>query len=135
KLHDFWLIKDIDYKELIVNHNKTSNYYPGHCNLIKLFQEQVNLHHNKIAIRFLDQRITYGELDSISNQISNCLNHFLQENESLIDEKRIIAIFLDKEPITIASIIAIIKCGGCYFPIDSRLPILKIKMLIEDVKP
>ena len=68
------------------------------------------------AVRLLDQAITYGELESRSNQIAHALiAHGVKPGDR-------VGIYLHKSPNAIASIFGIMKTGACYVPVDANAP-------------
>src|SRR5215471_6692015 len=68
------------------------------------------------AVRLLDQALTYGELEKLSNQLA----HALIEIGVLSGDR--IGIYLHKSPAAIASIFGILKTGACYVPVDANAP-------------
>lgn len=72
--------------------------------------------------------ITYNEL----NQISNQFGRFLLE--SGIKKNDVVGIFLDSPLDIIIAILAILKIGATYCPIDSTMPLPRVKSILERAK-
>src|SRR5437773_10470445 len=72
------------------------------------------------AVRLLDQALTYGELEKLSNPLA----HALIEIGVLSGDR--IGIYLHKSPAAIASIFGILKTGACYVPVDPNAPGLRL---------
>src|SRR5438045_7136005 len=64
------------------------------------------------AVRLLDQALSYGELEKLSNQLAHALIEI-----GVVSGDRI-GIYLHKSPAAIASIFGILKTGACYFTVD-----------------
>ncbi|OOM76968.1 tyrocidine synthase 3 [Clostridium puniceum] len=98
-------------------------------NLVDLFKEQVKKTPNEIALIFEDELLTYKELDYKSDQLA----YFLRKNN--ISENKNVAICIDRSFEMIIAIIAVLKAGGTYIPIDPSYPKKRIDFLIKDSQP
>src|SRR5215472_13296916 len=72
------------------------------------------------AVRLLDQALSYGELEKLSNQLAHALIKC-----GVVTGDRI-GIYLHKSPAAIASIFGILKTGACYVPVDPNAPGLRL---------
>ncbi len=81
---------------------------------------------NAIAIRFEDQSISYQALEESSNQLARYLE------QQGIGPERIVGILLDRSPELIISIIAILKAGAAYLPLDPEYPKNRLAFMLED---
>lgn len=52
-----------------------------------------------------------------------------------IQREDVVMIISERSPEMIFSVHAVLKAGGCYVPIDKKLPVERIKHIIEDCKP
>jgi L-proline---[L-prolyl-carrier protein] ligase len=68
------------------------------------------------AVRLLNEAITYGELETRSNQLA----HALIKNGVIPGDR--IGVYLHKSPAAIISIFGILKTGACYVPVDANAP-------------
>jgi amino acid adenylation domain-containing protein len=73
------------------------------------------------AVRLLDQALTYGELDLLSNQLA----HALIANG--VTPRDRVGIYLHKSPSAIAGIFGIMKAGACYVPVDANAPGMRLQ--------
>lgn len=72
------------------------------------------------AVRLRDEKLSYGELDRLSNQIAHALiAHGVRPGDR-------VGIYLQKSPAAIASIFGIMKTGACYVPVDANAPGLRL---------
>ncbi len=109
--------------------NNTKTDYPRDKTIIDLFEEQVQKKPNNIAVEFDGEKLTYKEF----NEKANKLARHLQEQGVKSQDK--VVILADKSIDMYVSIIAILKLGALYVPVDNEYPEERIKIIIEDCKP
>lgn len=126
-------ISDINYltvaerEELINGFNDTTTVYPKNDTIADLFAMQLAKTPNNTAVVFEDKKLTYKELDDISNQLAN----YLQTNYTIAIED-FIGIDLKRSEWSIISILAVLKSGGAYVPIDANYPQERIDYIKSD---
>ncbi|MGB3464174.1 MAG: amino acid adenylation domain-containing protein, partial [Cyclobacteriaceae bacterium] len=101
----------------------------------QLFENQVAKTPNRIAVVCNREFLTYAELNQKSNQLANHLlaDYRMDEtNGSLSDA--IIAICLDRSVEMIVSILAVLKTGAAYVPIDPEFPAHRKDFIITDTQ-
>jgi non-ribosomal peptide synthetase component F len=83
---------------------------------------------NRSAIQWLDEPvITYRDLDMRANRLAHYLQAFIEPGD-------IIALLLDKSPLMIVSILAVMKAGGAYVPLSPENPSVRNNFIIQDVR-
>ncbi|WP_202704399.1 non-ribosomal peptide synthetase, partial [Flavobacterium sp. UGB4466] len=126
-------IKKIQYltqeeqHQLLYDFNATNVLYPGDKTVVQLFQEQVAQRANATAVVFEDQKLTYQELDVLSNQFA----HFLQ-SEYHIQAADMVGLELDRNEWFLVSMFGILKLGAVYVPINPEFASEKISFIKED---
>lgn len=126
------LIKEINIAtpdeelQILQDFNNTKVDYPSDRSIISLFEEQVNNTPNNVAVCFDDKTLTYKELNEKANSLANYLKKF-----NVLPEDTI-ALYLDKSLEAIVAIIATLKVGACYLPIDISSPQDRILYMIKD---
>jgi amino acid adenylation domain-containing protein len=115
-------------KELLINKfNKTSFSYPIEENSIQnLFKAQVQSRPNAIAIQSSATGISYKDLDAQSTQLAI----YLQQQGVTPDT--LVGIFMDRSIESVMAMLAILKSGGAYVPIDPDYPTHRINFILED---
>src|SRR5690348_332730 len=83
---------------------------------------------NHVAIVHEGTTYTYHELNAQANQLA----HFLLKTG--FQQDRIIALSIYPSPQLIISLVAILKAGFSYLPIDARHPKNRLKYILEDTK-
>ena len=110
--------------KILYEFNNTKVDYPRDKTIVDLFEEQVEKTPDNIAVVFEDQKLTYKELNERANQLSNYL---LTCN--LLNQKNI-GIFAHRSLDTIVGILAILKIGATFVPIDPLYPKERIDYMI-----
>ncbi|WP_256701518.1 non-ribosomal peptide synthetase, partial [Paenibacillus sp. P3E] len=90
------------------------------------FYEQVKMTPNNIAIVKGHESITYQKLDERSNQVAR----FLLENN--IGNGDIVAVWGNRDIETIINLLAILKVGAAYLPIEPDYPDDRKRLIIRD---
>ncbi len=128
------LLKDIEVvtkeeKNKILNEfNNTKIEYPHNKTIVDLFEEQVEKTPENIAVMFEDKKMTYKELNERANKLARYLV------ESGVKENEVVSILLDKNFELVISILAVLKTGACYVPIDTNYPENRIEYILDESK-
>jgi len=102
--------------QLQVQWNQTATPFPNHKTIVQLFEEQVLKTPERIAVSSATEELSYYALNIKANQLAHYLKCLLTTPEMLI------AIYLDRSVDTIVSILAILKAGAAYVPVDASHP-------------
>lgn len=81
-----------------------------------------------VAVIFNNQQLTYAEL----NQRSNQLAHYLRKNG--VQPNTLVGVCLEPSIATIITLLAILKAGGAFVPIDPTYPSERIALILKDSK-
>ncbi|MBO9587036.1 MAG: amino acid adenylation domain-containing protein, partial [Flavobacterium sp.] len=127
-------IKEIEYltksekEQLLFAFNDTDIDYPKDKTITELFEEQVEKTPDNIAVAFEELKLTYREINERSNQLANYLrtNYTIQRND-------LVGIKLQRSEKLIISILAILKSGGAYVPIDINYPKERVAYIEKDI--
>ncbi len=101
----------------------------NHLTVTQLFEQQAVTHRNRIAIRYNNQHITYYEL----NAKANILAYHLKACG--VQRNTIVALYLERSIEFIIGMLAIIKAGGAYLPIDADGCRDRNKKILRNSKP
>lgn len=117
-------------KNIILNvFNDTKSIYPNDKTIAEVFEEQVQKYPNSPAVICNGKTITYKEFNEKANQLARYLK------EQGVKAHDNVVILLDKDIDLYVSIIAILKLGALYVPIDCKYPKSRIDTIIEDCTP
>ncbi|WP_439020728.1 amino acid adenylation domain-containing protein [Bacillus thuringiensis] len=109
------------YKEL----NCTEVPYPNKS-IAEMFYETVRKFSNRIALSSVEGTLTYEQLNKKSNQIAHMLLH------NGVKQGDYVGIFMKRSIDTVVSIVAVLKTGAAYIPIDPDYPANRVQYIIED---
>ena len=116
-------------KDILLNKfNNTHLEYDENKTIINYFEDQVKKCPNNIALVFNGKKLTYQQL----NVKANCLATHLRNNG--VTNNNIVGILLNRSIEMIVSILAVLKSGGAYVPIDPEYPYERIKYILKDTK-
>lgn len=90
------------------------------------FKAQVRLTPDHKALRDIHQQITYRELDIVSDRIA----HILYKNN--VRKKDLVGLMMPRDASLIQTILGIFKAGAAYVPLDSNIPLERIKFMTKD---
>lgn len=103
--------------------------FPVHETIVSLFERQVSRTPDNCAVVFDDTMITYRELNQRANQLANYLTMQGISKESLVP------LCLERNIEMIIGILAIVKAGAAYVPVDPDYPADRIAFVLDDCNP
>ena len=112
--------------QLLVEWNDTKTDFPKDKCIHQLFEEQVEKTPDAIAVVFENQQLTYREL----NQRANQLAHFLQKLG--VGPEVLVGICLERSLDMIVALLAILKAGAAYVPLDPSYPKDRLEFMLQD---
>jgi amino acid adenylation domain-containing protein/non-ribosomal peptide synthase protein (TIGR01720 family) len=109
--------------------NRTEKEYPLDRCLHELIEEQVDRTPDATALIFEDERVTYRELDRRSNQLAHRLRRLGAGPDDLV------GVAMERSIELVVSLIAVMKAGAAYVPIDPEYPADRIAFMLADANP
>jgi amino acid adenylation domain-containing protein len=106
--------------------NKTEKAFSKEKTLHQLFQEQAQRTPDQPALVFDNETFTYRELNNRANQLA----HFLKRQN--LKQEACVALLMERSPQMIISLLAILKAGLAYIPIDPVYPTERIAFILSD---
>ncbi|MEP6802904.1 MAG: amino acid adenylation domain-containing protein, partial [Flavobacterium sp.] len=126
-LSEYQLLSQKEKNQLIVDFNDTDVVFPIDKTIVDLFEDQVSKTPQNIAVVLNGKEITYLELNKKANQFAKYIT-----TQHHITKGDIVGVLLPKSEMGIVSLLAILKIGGVYLPIDANYPVDRINYLIKD---
>ncbi len=121
------------YDQIVDQWNATERGYPENKTIVTLFEEQVNITPDKIAVACKDTQLTYRQLNEKSNQLATHIRMQYQlRTNSVLNPGTLIPLCMNKSVEMIIGILAIMKAGGAYVPMDPTFPRKRIEHILED---
>jgi amino acid adenylation domain-containing protein len=127
------LIEELHYlnkeeqKQLIFDFNAITLDYDTNATLLSEFNKQVTNNSDVPAVIFNTTELTYKELDVLSNKLARCL-----VEEYGVNKGDLVGIHLDRSEMFLVSIMAILKTGAAYVPIDPTYPDDRKEYMTQD---
>ena len=122
------LLTESETNQLLIEWNNTQIDYPEYKCIYQLFEEQVKRTPDAVAVVCSEQKLTYNELNCRANQLA----HYLRKLGVKPDE--LVGICLERSLDMIVGLLAILKVGGAYVPIDPDYPQERISFMLQDTQ-
>ena len=114
--------------KLLTTWNRTNvDNFPNVC-IYTLFTKQAKKTPNNIALTFENQQFTYQKLNTLVNNFAG----YLQQKGAKRGKK--IGIYLERSAEMLISLLAVLKLGAIYIPLDPINPVERLQVILEDVK-
>jgi len=91
-----------------------------------LFEEQVELTPDRIAVVFENEQLTYRELNARANKLAHCLQ------ARGIGPDVLVGICMERSVEMVVGLLGILKAGGAYLPLDPSYPPERISLMLGD---
>ncbi|MGJ4962730.1 amino acid adenylation domain-containing protein [Bradyrhizobium sp. HKCCYLRH3061] len=114
---------------LLDSWNCTRSFTPADCCIQDLIAEQARRRPSAVALVHDEVRLTYRELELRANRLA----HHLVALGAGPD--RLIAICQQRGVDTIVSVLAVLKAGAAYLPLDPTYPLQRLREIVADAQP
>nr|MDZ8062915.1 amino acid adenylation domain-containing protein [Nostoc sp. EkiNYC01] len=122
------LLSKVEQQQLLVDWNDTQVDYPLHKSIHQLFEEQVELTPNAVAVEFENQQLTYYELNYRANQLAHYLRSFGVGADVLV------GLCVERSLEMVIGLLGILKAGAAYVPLDPEYPSDRLSFILEDTQ-
>jgi amino acid adenylation domain-containing protein len=121
------LLTGAEHRQSLVEWNKTEAEYPRDVPLAQLVEEQVARTPDAVAVAFQDGSfLTYRSLNERANQLA----HELRKHG--VGPEQLVGMCMERSVDMIAALLAIVKAGAAYVPLDPTMPPVRLGYMIED---
>ncbi|OON70557.1 non-ribosomal peptide synthetase [Hymenobacter sp. CRA2] len=114
-------------EQLLHAFNDTDQPYPRHHSVVDLFEQQALDNPDHVALICQQRTLTYRQLNAHANRLA----HYLQAQYQLQPDD-LVGLQLERNEWLLISILAILKAGAAYVPIDPEYPQERIDFLVQD---
>ena len=120
------LLTGAERSQVLYGWNNTEAEYPKDIPLAQLVEQQVERTPNAEAVVYGKQRLTYGALNVRANQLA----HELRKLGAGPDQA--VGLYVERSTDLIVALLAIVKTGAAYLPLDPLFPAERIAHMLED---
>ncbi|WP_123417576.1 non-ribosomal peptide synthase/polyketide synthase, partial [Pseudomonas brassicacearum] len=128
-LRELPIVPAAEREQLLVDFNATHADYPQEQTIHGLFEAQVLRTPDAVAVRHGQRQLNYRELNGLSNRLA----HYLRKQGVQPDSR--VAICVERGIDMVVGLLAILKAGGGYVPLDPAYPLDRIAYMLEDSAP
>nr|BDT35424.1 non-ribosomal peptide synthetase [Myxococcus sp. MH1] len=122
------LLTEPERNKVLLDWNKTSTEFPRHGCIHELFSVQARATPHALAVRFGDESLTYAQLETQANQLAWHLQGLGVVPDTLV------GIYLERSPSLIVAMLACLKAGGAYLPLDTSYPVDRLSFMLRDAR-
>ncbi|RJE47542.1 MULTISPECIES: thioester reductase domain-containing protein [unclassified Dehalobacter] len=126
KISKLEMISEKEKQRILCEFNNTGLFFPHNKTVAQLFEEQAERTPAKTALIFEESSISYYELNQRANRLARVLR------DKGVGANKFVGIFVPRSLEMIVSILAVLKAGGAYLPIDPDYPSQRIDYMLED---
>ena len=119
-------ILPVTEKEMLEGWNSTACSLNDDCLLHGLFEKQVAVSPTAIACSYRDKKLSYRELDDQAS----CLAHVLRKKG--VRPGVVVGVYIERSLDMLVAILAILKSGGTYVPLDPEFPKDRVLYMLEN---
>lgn len=114
-----------EQKVIIEDYNATRLSYERDESLVTLFQQQVQLYPDLVAVSYKGDSLTYSDLNEKSNQVAHCL-----VSKGVLPGNNVGLLF-ERSIDMVVGIFGVLKAGAAYLPLDPNLPEQRIGYMLD----
>ncbi|MFD9723256.1 amino acid adenylation domain-containing protein [Streptomyces sp. NPDC059072] len=119
------MLDEGEFRDVLHTWNDTARDLPDAA-LPELFAAEVARRPDAVALSYGEEKLTYRELDERANRLA----HHLTEQGAGPDV--LVGLCMERGALTIVALLAILKAGAAYVPLDPEYPADRLAYMIED---
>ncbi|MFG6107743.1 amino acid adenylation domain-containing protein [Leptothoe sp. EHU-05/26/07-4] len=128
QLGELTLLSESERQQIVVGWNQTRRAYPTDGCVHHWVENQVRQTPDAIALCYEEQQLTYHELNTQANQLA----HYLQSLG--VGPEVPVGICVQRSLKMAVGVLAILKAGGGYVPLDPNYPEERLKFMLSDTQ-
>ncbi|MHB8270277.1 non-ribosomal peptide synthetase [Bradyrhizobium sp.] len=123
------LLAPAEAERLVSSTNSNVVAYPAAETIIGLYEAQVRLVPDAVAIEFGGSTVTYSDLDARANRLARVLH------EQGAGPESVIGVCMDRSIDLVVALLGALKSGAAFAPLDPEFPVERIRQVCEDAAP
>ncbi|HEY0022712.1 MAG TPA: non-ribosomal peptide synthase/polyketide synthase [Longimicrobium sp.] len=120
------VLPEAERRQVVDEWNRTDAEYPAGASIHGLFEAQAERTPDAVAVRFEDEHLTYTELNARANRLAHHLRAM-----GVGPEVRV-GVLMERSLEMVVSLMAVLKAGGGYVPLDPGLPAERLAYMLDD---
>jgi amino acid adenylation domain-containing protein len=123
------ILPGLELEQVVERFNATLAAYPRATLVNELFEGRVEHMPQAVAVIHGTESLTYAALNSRANQLARYLRG------RAVDSQHPVAICCSRSLGMVVGVMAIIKAGAAYLPLDPSYPSERLKLMLDDAQP
>jgi amino acid adenylation domain-containing protein len=128
RIGDLPMLTQAEARSILEDWNNTASEYRPTATLHGVVEASARMHPDRVALEFEEQQLTYGELDSRTNQLAKHLTGLG------VGRGEVVGICLDPSLEMFIAVLGVLKAGGAYLPLDPAYPKDRLDFMIAETK-
>jgi amino acid adenylation domain-containing protein len=120
------LLRGEERRLVLEGWNQTEREYESEMCVHEMYAQLARTHPGRVALVGEGRELTYGELDAEANRLANRLRALGVGPETGV------AVMLERSPELIVALLAVLKAGGTYVPLDPAYPAERLSLMMGD---
>jgi amino acid adenylation domain-containing protein len=126
-LADITMFSSSELNKLNVFSSGTKDIESKFSTVVEAFEFNAQQSPDQTALVYENKKFTYGQVNEKSNQLAHLLI-----NQFQIEVGDVICVILERSELNIIALLAILKAGGVYLPVDPETPVNRIKHILNE---
>ena len=123
------MLTKAEREQVLYGWNDTAVEYPREKCVHELFEEQAEKQPDAVAVVYGEESLSYGELNRRANRLAGYLRSLGVREETRV------GICMERGLAMIESLLAVLKAGAGYVPLDPGYPQERLRYMLEDSAP
>jgi non-ribosomal peptide synthetase component F len=126
RLRDLPLLSEEERRQILETWNDTAAPLPEQATVHALFEAQVEHTPDAVALVFEEETLTYAELNARANRLAHRLR------QQGVGPDVLVGLRLERSVPLVLAVLAVLKAGSAYIPLDPSLPAERLAWVLED---
>jgi amino acid adenylation domain-containing protein len=122
------LLDEKEWEQQVWAWNQTEQYIPESVGILQLIEQQVALRPEEVAVSADGQELSYGELNRRANRLARRLRKLG------VGPEQVVGIYAERSHILIVGLLATLKAGGAYLPLEPGQPRERLTYELQDAR-
>jgi amino acid adenylation domain-containing protein len=112
--------------QVLVEWNDTAADYPRDLSIHGAFERRVVRSPDSTALLFKDKKLSYQQVNEGANRLAH---HLIKKG---LRPGALVGIALERSPELVVALLAVLKAGAAYVPLDTSYPIERLTFMLQD---